>query len=139
MTEITSEAPDKVIEEEPIQIGNRSHTLLFEAFGSMNLGKPGELQEKIELLVSQNKEKDSKIQQLSESLKAKETRIEEMAEKAETEETQIQRLKGQNDELNKLQEQKVEEWARKTQVSDERTKEFHSKINFLQVRRFHPS
>ena len=28
----------------PVKVGERSEALLFEAFGSMNLGKPGDMQ-----------------------------------------------------------------------------------------------
>ena len=52
----------------PVNVGERSQALLFEAFGSMNLGKPGEMQEKIAALERAAGEREEAVRSLEERL-----------------------------------------------------------------------
>lgn len=93
------------MENESPLIGERSQALLFEAFGSMNLGKPGDLLGRVEELEAELAEKNEHVRELQEDA----------------------------NEANRYAESKEDELAKETQAFDKMTKEFRARIVHLEA------
>ena len=102
-----------------VPIGERTHNLLTDAFGSINLGKSGGPSvQAVDEDNEANAALKDKIDELQNALKERNEKIAELEEKLEDFATKI--------------DEKDEELSRETKAFDKMTSEFHAKINELQ-------
>ena len=102
-----------------VPIGERTHNLLTDAFGSINLGKSGGPSvQAVDEDNEANAALKDKIDELQNTLKERNKKIAELEEKLE--------------ELVSKVDERDEELTRETKAFDKMTSEFHAKINELQ-------